>query len=338
MMTSDNPKIQALYDQESIKEKLIRKLHKKVLEHFENHTLLVSGDTRHTGIKCLVERTFANGDHPRDYNFQDVDHYKKQCLKILQPYFDGDGRRLSFIDLDQQDIENALNGTGSIVLSDRLYNNGCQGCEQKIKMEVTSDSIHFVAGEASICESLNDCSIDFYFPSGKIHFADWLDLLGAAKKVNLIKEVKESINYAIGIVKTSQEYAKHQVAHFFVGNSSPGLYVDPQTNDLMIGRVDRYDEDADEYVNIEGLSNYKKLGHFCTDLWWVTLLDDVHYQALLKRVLEKGGKVKEEGLSAQIKPGTYRFTPLYGFDPLEEGYHNEPVYVSAKYLGETDLR
>jgi hypothetical protein len=316
---------------------LMLNLREKLLENLKSQALVVSGDTHHMGIKEIVDKIFPSFHLPRDHEHQALDHHQHDTHLVLDSFLPDN--RFASSALTTEAIQNTLDGTGSLVLSGREIYGRCIGCRQPLSMEMTPNSVHFVAGDSTLCESFKDFALDFYFPTGEVYFGDWFDVFSAAEDAGLLKDSSESVSSTKGIVANSRNYASHQIAHFFVGNSSPGLNINRQTHDIMIGRLTEYDEQTDEDVALPQFASYERVGGFSTELWWATMMDKEHFEKLRVAVQEKGQAIQDfrgEPKMAKIKPGTYRFKPHYGMDPMNLGTHDNPVYITAEYLGETD--
>ena len=134
---------------------------------------------------------------------------------------------------------------------------------------------------------------DFDFPSGKIVIENDSRSLFPPQPEDL---GGEGTVWAMNITKF---YAKHGLAHFFVGNTCPGVY--EVGKDEYIIAPNPVDKDYND-LNPEG---WKRHAAICTDLWWYSITDYDKY-------IELGGKIsKHHNDVMNITPGRYRFTHQY---------------------------
>jgi hypothetical protein len=154
---------------------------------------------------------------------------------------------------------------------------------------------------------------DFDFPSGKIvvendsrHlFPDHEDFSGS------------------GVVweqRITAYYAKLGMAHFFVGNTCPGVY--------QVGE-DRYiiaPNPVDKDYNDLNPEDWEHRGSICTDLWWYSIMDHSLFISL-------GGKPQKHYQDIiEVTPGRYRFTHQHHLTRDAGGL--DEVYTTIERIGD----
>lgn len=152
----------------------------------------------------------------------------------------------------------------------------------------------------------NPAEFEHYFPTGKIIIANDLRYL-----------FREGISYDVngyeGMIHTTSDYAKLGMAHYYVGNSCPSVYYD-QKRGLVVGTTAEYAYDCKGDSSNSGRLPYRKIGGVCTDLWWVSIMDEEDYFRL-------GGtpEALEDAYvdRAVIEPGRYVGRGFYGY----KNYH-----------------
>ncbi len=127
---------------------------------------------------------------------------------------------------------------------------------------------------------------DFNFPSGKIVVENDMR--------HLVPEHEDL--YGNGLIwqhRISKFYHPHQMAHFFVGNTCPGLWEIYEDHYLVAPTPDITDY------------GWKPKASICTDLWWYSIMDHDLF-------IERGGKiVKNHQDIVEVTPSRYRFSHRY---------------------------
>lgn len=99
-----------------------------------------------------------------------------------------------------------------------------------------------------------------------------------------------SLNSDLGKKRECEAYVEHNIAYFFVGNTSPNIYQHKTKNEIIIDPENvklKWDENKD---TIKKESEYHDRGNICTDLWAVFMLD---YDDFINHCSEKGINPKE---------------------------------------------
>jgi hypothetical protein len=117
-------------------------------------------------------------------------------------------------------------------------------------------------------------------PSGKILVADWFRLPdNEFTEYCKDGEPEGSLSTQYGINLRTEFLAKSKgVLSIFVGNSSPSIYQDG--NRLLLANLEE----------VTAHSGRKKLADTCTDLWWVTMMDEQLLRQRLGEFLHDQGK------------------------------------------------
>lgn len=268
----------------------------------KNRSIVLTGDTSHLSIDQMINHTFAHIDTPRKYDFQEMNVHEQDALnsllQVLPEY-----RLPTHITAEQ--VEQAIAGT--MWLETHKFPHGsskCYDCAQPMGLKFKGTCVEVFCQNA--CAHNREFSVEIDFPTGVVVFADWPDHFQNLEDVGILTSNNESVNYLKGRRQTTENYARKHILHHSVGNTSPSWYFNTQTNTIQIG-ANGYNADTDEDVVDQGFE-YK--GHFCTDLWWVTMVDEQHYISMLAQagVVEVEHNKNER---ACITPGRYRFT-CYG--------------------------
>lgn len=204
----------------------------------------------------------------------------------------------------------------------------CNKCGAKVfyMWDTELNEISCVPRDESLadkCEGDYD-TIEFEveMPTGNLVFFDWLHVMTPMSD-NM--EKGPSINYDLGIKVQIENYAKRNIFHTFVGNTSPNIYKKGDT--LTVGG---YLHEEDEWPETYD-ADQEYLGYVCTDLWWATLVDE----AVLIENLKPYHTAKEvrEALSseykAKIRPGVYKCTYLGYGDYVD-------TYATLEWVREID--
>lgn len=197
----------------------------------------------------------------------------------------------------------------------------CGECGEQVDIWWTGDVFEFTphtknhtyVKDAPACSEsggIKDYAVEIDVPSGKLVFAnDFRPFVPEAGK-------DRYVNYNSEIKKTVLDYAESNVLHAFVGNSSPGVFVD-MFDIITVGNTG-YDNDDNPILDLgDGR------GSICTDLWWFSAAD---YQYLKKRGAEQ--KISDEELdkwievTLDVKPGRYRMTVHTNPSPVGEGWQH----------------
>jgi hypothetical protein len=291
----------------------------------KNRTIKITGDTDHLSIHWLINEEFANIDKPREYDFQKENVHEEDFLMSLLRYSPD---FLFYTDEEKKKIENAIAGNEWYTIKEPGYDRPkCYDCVDNLVLSFKGNEVK-VSGTKP-CEHHRQFTVEIDFPTGNVVYADWPDRFSEARDAGIIeKNDEESINYLRGRHARSDEFAAQQIFHHFVGNSCPHLFYNKTTDVVQIGGGG-YDEDTDEMIPPNGSD---EVGYFCTDLWWVTMIDKKYYDQIVKKLSKKRDEkyYKNDVNIATIKPGRYRFT----CNAARGDDDNGVPYVTAEWIGE----
>lgn len=179
--------------------------------------------------------------------------------------------------------------------------NRCHMCGENIRY-VYKDN-HFVSNKDE-CFEKTPFAVEVEFPTGNLILADQLEY--AEELFEHLYERSGRLRSEKAIRNKSEVFAQENVMHFFVSNTCPTVNQLP--NGFSVGRKgldeDDYDIPFDDGVEV---------GSICTDLWWVTVIDYMHYEqmAIGKFGEEEGRRMATEAkecadVVVQVEPGRYR--------------------------------
>ena len=132
-------------------------------------------------------------------------------------------------------------------------------------------------------------------PSGKIVFGN--DFRGLVPEGN----ANRYVNYECEIRSTTYDYIDQQMFHSFVGNTCPSVFVD--NNDITVGNF--YDDEPLEQEPISGTN----IGSVCTDLWWVSAMDqDLYIKLSDDKGVSSENRERNVDCTAEVDPGMYEIT------------------------------
>lgn len=167
------------------------------------------------------------------------------------------------------------------------------------------------------CIDQKTIELKINFPTGELLMADWIRIPEFTKTVST-KDF--SINNSAGCVKsTKQHLEKFNVITVHLGNCSPTIMFDKESNSFIFGRLEEDDESLKDKK-----SKYKNVGYICTDLWNATIIDKADLIRILSDKLGDDSEnvvneyIKKELNSygtkvIQVEPGDYilKFNPNY---------------------------
>lgn len=322
-MTADTDDFSDLLDtlnSDSYKEKMdeILKaalaLRKHVTDSIKARQFTITGDTSHPSIQWILNQA-ANIDKPRKYKWQDENVHEEEFLRSIKSLLpDGFG-----VFLKPEEVAAAISGESPLLATGRFSDFKCYDCAKPVRLVVKGTNLHLSCGHE--CENNGDFFVDIDFPTGEVVFADWPDRFSEIRDEGYLDECDEgtSINYIKGQRERTEGFAKQGIFHLSVGNTCPSLYINPKNNRIRIGK---------------GAKGYQEVGTFCTDLWWVTMLDKSRYDEMVSKLpAERNtGYYKKNLEIAKVKPGRYRFYAVprpRGAD--DDGYAS--LFAKAEYLG-----
>lgn len=153
------------------------------------------------------------------------------------------------------------------------------------------------------------CSFEVSFPSGRVVAID--DIRQWIKPTDYDEY---DIMTAVGSIGVTQAFAKLNCAHFYVGNSCPGIRM-LNNDEFFVGNIGTYKK-----------KRGKRVAGVITDLWWVSLVD---YDQFLKVSGMKEIKYPFEVFD--VEPGTYTFQ-YYVYDKsfVQNKDGCKQIYAHAK--------
>jgi hypothetical protein len=296
-------------------------LKKHLRSIIKDRSIILTGDTDHLTIDHIVNTMFADIDKPREYDFQDEDVHEQECIQSLERMVN-DFLRVP----DRDQFTKALAGEEWFV-AEGGYDNKCYDCAEKLGFRFKGNEVHLLG--AKPCANNRKFTVEVDFPTGEVVFGDWPDRFSELTNAGILDDGGdgESINYLKGQRQRSDVFARQRIFHQSVGNSSPTWFYNDETAQIRIGGS--YNEDTDE---VESEAGFKEMGYFCTDLWWVTMLDKKYYDSMIVKLSETRNKkyYSKKVETGKIKPGKYRFTCH------SRGDDDAGVYTTAEWIGEAD--
>jgi hypothetical protein len=264
----------------------------------------------------FIAKTYKNVDKKRDYDFQAVNQYEKDCIDYFGKH-QYDHWMVEHVP-HKKFLDALKNGTDVTVYSGVK----CYDCNDTIDYVINRNVVKIV-GHNGNCKSNKFHKFRVRFPSGRVVADD--SLAHITRELNESK-VLERINLNDGLsaeVKYNDLAASRNISYIFLGNTCPTLYINKDKTSLQAGKL----------KNQKGLT---KCGSICTDLWWSTVMDEGEY---LKHLRDKG--ISEEEIkeifefwtfnSFEITPGTYEFTSRYSSMPEDDF---DGVYWTAERVGD----
>lgn len=298
-------------------------LHKHLTKIIKERTFTITGDTGHLSVQFILDMA-KNIDQPKKYDFQKDDvnesDFLRNVLRIAPERFGG-------FHMKADKLAACIAGEESITF-DSNYDSKCYDCAKKMRMTLKGNHIHIDCETA--CENNREFSVEVEFPTGEVVYADWPARFSEIRDEGFLDECDdgESINYLKGQRQRSEGFAAQGIYHQSVGNTCPTWYYNETTHEISIGGGS-YDEETDESTGPEG---FKEMGYFCTDLWWVTMLDRSLYDDMVSKLPKQESKkyYQKNLTTAKIKPGRYRFTAIGRTSDDDECNQQ---FTRAEYLG-----
>ena len=273
----------------------------------------------------------ANIDKPRKYDFQKENVNEEDFLRSMSGLLPN-----GFFGMREtpEQISSCIAGEVKLTFSgSRDYK--CYDCAQPLALSLEGNNLHLSC--KNVCENNSEFFVDIDFPTGEVVFGDWPDRFSEIKDEGWLDECDhgESINYIKGQRQRCEGFAKQGIFHLSVGNTCPSLFYNEATAAIQIGNEHTVPDEEDEDDDGEGIipEGFTKLGYFCTDLWWVTMLDKSRYEEMLSKLpgeRSKGYYAKKLDV-ATVKPGRYRFHAVPRKLGDDGDYGN--VFATAEYLG-----
>ena len=272
---------------------------------FKNRLLTISGDTSHASIESMIQQ-YADIDKDRDSQ----DYHENRFISFSLP------ERFQCL-LETEEADSVIRGERELTLQ-LGYDRRCYDCGERIEMTICGTSVTYTT-KTGTCKSNKVFEVEIDFPTGEIVFADWPANFSSLAREGLLPTKDYDVNLLIGRRQTTEGYAPYQIFHHSVGNTCPSWFYNPTTHEIQIGSS--YDEDTDGCVVPNG---FEKKGYFCTDLWWVTMIDKKYYDDKVALLANRSGEVE----TAKIEPGRYRFTAF------ARGDDDQSIFATAVRIGE----
>lgn len=194
----------------------------------------------------------------------------------------------------------------------------CGYCGEYLRWARTANGL----GTSSTCSASGGMEYSFTLnvPSGKIVFADSLfDVFDKWERKG-----KERINYnsVLGRKEASEFMEEQNVAYGPVLNTSPDIFLDTETNSIIVASPGDWDEEDNPIVP----ETWKRLGNVITDLWAYSITDFDTY-------VSRGGDPDNKYVTvAEVPVGTYTFThyaDVDGFDEFDDEAEEEAPTIYA---------
>lgn len=180
------------------------------------------------------------------------------------------------------------------------------------------------------CIKVNEYSVDIDFPTGELLLSDWFQFGSEILDLESL-DSGLSINNKLGIKERTENYAKLNLLHMLVGNTSPYVYY--KNNEVFIG-INGIDNNDNDILLCE---NGKLLTRIITDLWWVSIVDVKIYKELMIKKLgeeEAFKKFKELDICKyKIPKGKYRCTYYYNTLIRDNDYKPE-LFIKMQKINE----
>lgn len=150
----------------------------------------------------------------------------------------------------------------------------CPTCDSYMYLE-----INYTKNEVFIEDDIQPCklakkptkvNVSLKSPSGKLVF---LNHPYHFFKLQREDKYEVSINSTLGCIEETKFYAKHNIGHFFIGNTT--AYIMQKDGEIL---TTLFDEDDQKHA--AKYKAYKMRGSVCTDVWWYTVLDHDLYLSM----------------------------------------------------------
>lgn len=213
------------------------------------------------------------------------------------------------------------------------HSNGhaCPRCGAPSGLSFSGNKFKLASDYVGTCLTGDTYIVEVNFPTGTVVWDDWPDRFSELYDAGIIKRSTESVSYLKGQVAQSVDFAQQNIFHAHVGNTCPPLFINSESGAIQIGGGS-YSEESDSVVS--DTPEFESPGIFCTDLWWVTMVDKQYYDELIQQLPEERDKrYYEKGIeTCQIPPGRYRFTcHAVTSDDVE-------LFATAERIGPAELK
>jgi len=272
----------------------------------------------------------------------DDENFKFECHHDTHLQYEFENDKESFVELLvdclYMEFFRGMPTDKDLIINTRSY---CSNCGEWLSYKLANNKLtpiefdknHKPVDDKRECFKADVFSVEIAVPSGRLVLVDW-PVHGKETLSYLDKDEvgnTESINCTKGTFNRSNKYAKENIMHFFVGNTSPSVYL--KDNVVYIGS-NGYDDEDDEILFMEDAED---VGSVCTDLWWVTAFDyEVYKKLVICKVGEKN-KLEETydkdnygSVQVNIKPGIYKCTHYY--DTLDTESSEPQLYSKMEWI------
>ncbi len=181
---------------------------------------------------------------------------------------------------------------GELFSLHNLHPNSCTNCSEYMRWGI--DEAGNISSETSCSHSEGvTYSVTLKVPSGRVVFAD--SLFHVFKDLHDTKDL--DYNSAVGRETYAKRLAAHNIAYGSVIECSPNVYLDKNTNSLILASI--YDEEEEGEMVPE---SWVDLGYIITDLWAYSITDYDTFKAA-------GGQDDDSTVTfAEVPAGSYTFT------------------------------
>lgn len=166
------------------------------------------------------------------------------------------------------------------------------------------------------------------FPTGEIICTDWLDRFSDILKPF---ESYTDINTDAGTIQKIADFAKGNISHTYVGNSSPHVFWSESESTLTVENLE-YDDDNNNEPTPQ-IPGAVEIDHITTDLWWATIIDKAIITPLYDAYYEGDewyGDYRFKFARMKIKPGIYKMS-YYSI-----GETDAHIYTKFEWLRECE--
>lgn len=282
--------------------------------------------------KTPLESNGHNTDAIYQYN-NSLEDFGTRDAHMFMSYFMRDK-----VHLTQDIVIDVIQGNKALY-SDSCITTECRHCGQDIEYRICGNL--FSLG-SSTCEPVGHYNTEVTFPSGKVFFMDYLgDIHANIEKTFSRKDENYGMRSAKSHHDISAMFARAGVYHVFAGNSCPGVYYDGRDHTIAFGSHGYTEDDNFDQTVSDLVSTGEKIGSICTDLWWVSMIDEVTLLKLYKRFYgaRKGKKLftlmavdcercEEVGY---VQPGTYIGTSYHHMDHYPDDHSNKHLVATLQH-------
>jgi hypothetical protein len=215
-----------------------------------------------------------------------------------------------------------------------------EGCTYCGTHEFLTDGFTITAAEPCPYPEGMECEIILDVPSGVVVIGnDFRDKFPGATDQ---EGYDFYVNTSRGIYGTIKDHEADKMAHFFVGNSCPTVYRTAQDTLLIANgpseelEVEKEDGGYDYVDNPElgkWLADKLDIGGVCTDLWWVSMVDQAEAESRGMDTAKENGPGWTEYVHYECDPGRYKIT----YNGLKKSFDRDAyptIYAVMERIGD----